>query len=128
MKIPHTNTYETERNKDKLLNTIKMICFMYFDNPENIKRIEKSRLEEYFKYTIDEYQKINDLKDALKVKDYHRPYVEIYSNLDNMIASNNLLSKNEKITFIELTKDINNLSDTLALCFGILSKMIKERN
>ena len=44
-----------------------------------------------------------------------------------MIVSQNLLSKDEKILFIELTKDINNLEDTLAFCYGILMKILNER-
>lgn len=123
----HTNTYEEENYKDKLTNIIKMICFMYLANDESISHITIERLEECFKFCVDEYESINNLKDALKVKDYCKHYEEIYSNLDNIIASDNLLSKDVKVAFIELTKDINNLSDTLAFCFGILSKIIKEK-
>lgn len=123
----HTNTYEAEENKDKLLNIIKLLCFAYLENQNNIKHIKTEHLESHLDYIGAEYIETVNLKSALKVKSYHSPYREIYSNLDNMIVSQNLLSKDEKILFIELTKDINNLEDTLAFCYGILMKILNER-
>lgn len=127
MRINHTNTYELEENKDKLLNTIKMLCFMYLEKPENINHISTQQLKNYFIYISSEYSEISTFRDSLKIKTYHQPYKEIFSNLDGMIASDNLLSKDERITFVELTKDVNYLEDTLAFCYGILSKIINER-
>lgn len=127
MEKNHVNTYEHEENKDKLLNTIKMICIIYLDSADKIKHIETEQIKKYFDYIGSELLQINNLRDSLKVKEYNQPYKEIYSNLDNMIASANLLSKDEKILFIELTKDINYLDSTLSFCYGILSKIITER-
>ena len=44
-----------------------------------------------------------------------------------MISRDNLLQKTEKISFIELTKEINYLEDILAFCYGVFHKIIKER-
>ena len=126
-KTKHLNTYELQENKDKLVNTIKMICFMYLEHPENINHISITKIKNYFAYIGSEYAEISSLRDSLKVKTYHQPYKEIFSNLDDMITSDNLLSEDERIIFIELTKDINYLEDTLAFCYGILSKAINER-
>lgn len=123
----HLNTYQHEQNKDKLINTIKMICLSFLENPKNINYITTQQLKNYFCYTESEYAEITELKESLKIKTYYQPYIEVFSNLDNMIASNSLLSKDEKVTFIELTKDVNYLQDTLAFCYGILSKAINER-
>lgn len=124
----HTNTYEEENYKDKLTNIIKMICIMYLEKQDSIEHIELLKLQEYFKYTELEYINLVSLKDSLKVQNYHQSYLEIYSNLDSMIMQDNLICKQEKVTFIELTKDINYLEDILGFCYGILSKIIKERN
>jgi hypothetical protein len=127
LRINHTNTYELEENKDKLLNTIKMLCFMYLEKLENINHISTQQLKNYFIYISSEYSEISTFRESLKVKTYHQPYKEIFSNLDGMISSDNLLSKDERITFVELTKDVNYLEDTLAFCYGVLSKTINER-
>lgn len=123
----HLNSYETEADKDKLINSIKMICLSYLDKSDNIKHINTEKLENYFKYIEMEYNEISSLKYSLKVKSYHKPYNEIYSRLDDMIVADNLLSKDERIIFIELTKDINYLEDTLAFCYGILFNAISSR-
>lgn len=124
----HINSYELEKSKDTLLKTIKMICLMYLENRDNINNILTSKLIDYFKYIEDEYMSIQKLKESLKIQTYFQPYNEIYTNLDSMIMKDNLICKQEKISFIELTKDINYLEDTLAYCYGVLNLIIKDRN
>lgn len=126
-KKSHTNSYELEKSKDIVLNTIKMICIMYLENADSIEHIDLSKIQDYFKYTEQEYINLIELKDSLKVQNYHQPYLEIYTNLDSIIMEDNLICKQEKITFIELTKDINNLEDILSFCYGILNLIIKYR-
>ncbi len=124
----HINSYELEKSKDTLLKTIKMICLMYLENRDNINNILTSKLIDYFKYIEDEYMSIHKLKESLKIQTYFQPYNEIYTNLDSIIMKDNLICKQEKISFIELTKDINYLEDTLAYCYGVLNLIIKDRN
>lgn len=124
----HINSYELEKSKDTLLKTIKMICLIYLENRDNINNILTSKLIDYFKYIEDEYMSIQKLKESLKIQTYFQPYNEIYTNLDSMIMKDNLICKQEKISFIELTKDINYLEDTLAYCYGVLNLIIKDRN
>ena len=120
--------YNLENSKDNLLKTIKMLCFMYLENSDNIKHIDTDKIKEYFKYIAAEYQNMAEFKKSLKIKHYSSPYYEIYSNLDSMILKEHLLAEQSKISFIELTKDVNYLEDILAFCYGVLSSMIKERN
>ena len=75
-----------------------------------------------------EYYKINDLKNSLKVKTYSQPYFEIYTNLDSMILKDNLICSQEKVSFLELTKDINHLEETLGFCYGVLNMIYQTRN
>ena len=42
MNKEHTNTYELEKSKDKLLLTIRMICLMYLENTKLIENIAKT--------------------------------------------------------------------------------------
>lgn len=124
----HMNSYNLEKSKDTLLKTIKMICLMYLENKDNINNILTSKLKDYFEYIENEYMSIHNLKESLKIQTYFEPYYEIYSNLDSMIMKDNLICKQEKISFIELTKDINYLEETLAYCYGVLNLIIKDRN
>lgn len=124
----HTNTYELEILKDKYLTEIKLICFMFLENKKNIEHISLDKILESYEFTLNEYEVITELREGLKVKTFYAPYVEIYSNLDGMIAKSNLLSRDDKLSFIELTKDINYLEDILAFCFGVLSLIIEDRN
>lgn len=123
----HKNTYEFEKLKDNYLNEIKYLCFMFLENKKNIKQIENTKILECYNFVVNEYEIIAELKKGIKVKTYYSPYTEIYSNLDNLIAKSNLLSSDDKMTFIELTKDINYLEDTLAFCCGILGLIINQR-
>ena len=123
----HINSYELERLKDNYLNEIKYLCFMFLENKKNIKQIENTKILECYNFVVNEYEIIAELKKGIKVKTYYSPYTEIYSNLDNLIAKSNLLSSDDKMTFIELTKDINYLEDTLAFCCGILGMIIAQR-
>ena len=123
----HTNSYEYEQIKDKYLTDIKLICFMFLENKKNIKHISNEKILECYEFTLKEYEIIAELKAGLKVKTYYAPYEEIYYNLDNMIAKSNLLSNGDKLSFIELTKDINYLEDILVFCFGILGLIIADR-
>ena len=120
--------YNLENSKDNLLKTIKMLCFMYLENSDNVVHIDIDKIKEYFKYIEFEYQNMAEFKKSLKIKHYSSPYYEIYSNLDSMILKEHLLAEQSKISFIELTKDVNYLEDILAFCYGVLSAMIKERN
>lgn len=122
------NTYETEYQKDKLLITIKVLCLMYLEDSQLINHIEDSRIIEYTNYIKKEYYEMNKFKNSLKIKTYYQPYYEIFSNLDSMILKDNLICKQEKVSFIELTKDVNQLEETLGFCFGILNLIIKTRN
>ena len=128
MNKEHSNTYELEKSKDKLLLTIRMICLMYLENTKLIENIETSKIKDYLEYTKNEYFKINDLKNSLKVKTYSQPYFEIYTNLDSMILKDNLICSQEKVSFIELTKDINHLEETLGFCYGVLNMIYQTRN
>lgn len=123
----HTNTYEYEQTKDKYLTEIKLICFMFLENKKNIKHISNEKILECYEFTLKEYEIIAELKEGIKVKTYYAPYEEIYSNLDGMIAKSSLLSRDDKLSFIELTKDINYLEDVLVFCFGILGLIIADR-
>lgn len=124
----HTNTYKLEIIKDKYLTEIKLICFMFLENKKNIKHINDEKILECYEFILKEYEIISELKEDLKVKTYYAPYEEIYSNLDELIDKQNMLSKSDKMSFIELTKDINYLEDILSFCFGVLSLIIKDRN
>ena len=128
MNKEHSNTYELEKSKDKLLLTIRMICLMYLENTKLIENIETTKIKDYLEYTKNEYFKINDLKNSLKVKTYSQPYFEIYTNLDSMILKDNLICSQEKVSFIELTKDINHLEETLGFCYGVLNMIYQTRN
>lgn len=129
MQIPnHANTYELERLKDKYLTEIKLLCFMFLENKKNISHISLEKLLESYEFILTEYEIITELREGLKVKTFYAPYEEIYSNLDGMISKSNLLSRDNKLSFIELTKDINYLEDILAFCFGVLGLIIKDRN
>lgn len=128
MNKEHVNTYELEKSKDKLLLTIRMICLMYLENTKLIENIETSKIKDYLEYTKNEYYKINDLKNSLKVKTYSQPYFEIYTNLDSMILKDNLICSQEKVSFLELTKDINHLEETLGFCYGVLNMIYQTRN
>lgn len=123
----HLNTYELEKLKDKYLMDIKAICVLYLENKKNINHIDDAKILECHKYIVNAYGEIDNLKQSLKVQTYNSPYYEIYSNLDSMILNDNLISKQEKITFIELTKDINYLADIIAFCYGILGLILKDR-
>ncbi len=123
----HLNTYEIEKSKDKLLLTIRIICLLYLED-KNKLTIETEKLEEYFEYIKYEYNQIAELKKSLKVKTYTQPYYEIFSNLDSMILKDNLIHAQEKIAFIELTKDINHLEETLGFCYGVLNLILKDKN
>lgn len=125
--LNNLNTYEVEENKDRLLNNIKMICFSFLADSENINHVKTRQLKNYLSYINSEYEEITSLKDSLKIQHYSRPYFEIFSNLDSMIVSPNLLSKTEKMMFTELIKDINYLEDSLSFCYGVISKAIEER-
>lgn len=124
----HTNTYELERLKDKYLTDIKLLCFMFLENPKNIEHVPLDKILESYQFVLTEYEIITALREGLKVKTFYAPYEEIYSNLDYMIAKSNLLSRDDKLSLVELTKDINYLEDILAFCFGVLGLVIKERN
>lgn len=124
----HTNTYELERLKDKYLTDIKLLCFMFLENPKNIEHVPLDKILESYQFVLTEYKIITALREGLKVKTFYAPYEEIYSNLDYMIAKSNLLSIDDKLSLVELTKDINYLEDILAFCFGVLGLVIKERN
>ena len=128
MNKEHSNTYELEKSKDKLLLTIRMICLMYLENTKLIENIETTKIKDYLEYTKNEYFKINDLKNSLKVKTYFQPYFEIYTNLDSMILKDNLICSQEKVSFLELTKDINHLEETLGFCYGVLNMIYQTRN
>lgn len=128
MNKEHVNTYELEKSKDTLLLTIRMICLMYLENTKLIENIETSKIKDYLEYTKNEYYKINDLKNSLKVKTYSQPYFEIYTNLDSMILKDNLICSQEKVSFLELTKDINHLEETLGFCYGVLNMIYQTRN
>lgn len=123
----HLNTYDLEVIKDKYLTDIKVLCFMFLDNKKNIKHITDNKIIELYEYIYSQYNEISSLRESLKVKTYYAPYTEIFKNLDNMINSDNLLCSQQKLSFIELTKDINYLEDTLSFCFGILCLIIQDR-
>ena len=125
--INHMNTYDLEKLKDKYLMDIKAICILYLENKKNINHINNTKILECHKYICSAYEEIDTLKQSLKVQTYNSPYYEIYSNLDSMILHDNLISKQLKITFIELTKDINYLADIIAFCYGILGLILKDR-
>ena len=120
--------YKEELEQDELLKRIKMICFLYLENNSSLKIVSDETLLDYYEFVSKNYQKIAELKDSLKVQTYFSPNYEIYNNLDSLIIKHSLVAKQEKITFIELTKDINYLEDILAFCYGILGNILKNRN
>jgi hypothetical protein len=128
LKQSHLNTYELEKIKDKYLMDIKAVCVLYLENKTHISHINNDKILECHKYILSAYEELDKLKQSLKVQTYNSPYYEIYSNLDSMILNDNLIGKQEKVTFIELTKDINYLADIIAFCYGILGLILKDRN
>lgn len=127
-KTKHLNTYELENSKDKLLVTIKILCLMYLEKDSLISHIDNSKIKDYCNYVKSEYHNITNLKKSLKIQTYYKPYYEIYSNLDSIITLDNLICKQEKVSFIELTKDVNQLEETLGFCYGILNQIVKNRD
>lgn len=123
----HINTYEHEKLKDKYLNEIKLLCFMFLENKKSIKHISNNKILEAYEFINYQYYELEKLKAGVKIKTYNSPYEEIYSNLDELIDKQNMLSKSDKLSFIELTKDVNYLEDILAFCAGIIDTIIKYR-
>ena len=121
------NDYTLEKTKDTALLEIKSICFKYLQDKKNISDITDEQIIMCYNILLNEYDSIYELKEGLKIKTYFSPFYEIYSNLDEMISRDNLLQKTEKISFIELTKEINYLEDILAFCYGVFHKIIKEK-
>lgn len=126
-KLENLQNYTTEKLKDAALLDIKQTCMKYLHNKNLISKISDEEIVICYDMILNEYNAISDLKKGLKVRTYFSPFYEIYSNLDNMIMKDHLLQKEEKITFLELTKEINYLEDILAFCYGVLHKIIEER-
>lgn len=120
--------YTKEKLKDSALYDIKMICYEYLENSDLILDILDEHIILCYEMVTNEFNEISNLKNSLKIKDYNSPFYEIYSNLDNLIMAENLLTSDNKMILLEISKDINYLIDVLSFCHFTLFKIIKERN
>ena len=112
-------------NKDLILTNIINICYASIN--DDISHITDEQLLMCCNFINTEITYINNLKNDLKVPTYIAPFYEIENNLDIITMSNSVLSENPKVTFYELSKDINYLENILFFCDSILVKIIKDR-
>lgn len=122
------DVYEKERIDDSIFMDIKFICMKYLQAPELIDDITDEEILLNYNFIFNKYEEITKLRKSLKIKPYNKPFYEIYTNLDNIISKDHLLQKEEKISFIELMKEINYLEESLGIYYSILLRIIKDRN
>lgn len=129
MKISNELTYEFEKMNDTVLNEIKIICFRYLDNPRNVDKYSDDELFVAYDFLEKQYVETKNIKDAFELKTYAWPHIEIAQHLDTItVGEDAVTKKTTQIKHIDLTKDVNNLLETIGFCHGVIGKIIEERN
>lgn len=124
-----TLDYNMEESQDRLLHEIKDICFAYLDN-KNIDYISDDELFIAYEFLVVKFNELMDLKSGLNLKSYSFPFKEISHSLDEITVGNEYEVKGNinKYPKLVLTKELNYTLDHLGFCYGIINKIIQERD
>lgn len=122
-----TISYNDEERDDLILKNIKNICFSYLNN-SNIEDIDDDILYIANDFLIIKFKEIVNLKKNFRIKNYSWPFVEIGKSLDEITLDDDPYIIEELDTDNSpMTKDINYVIDHICFCYGIINKIIDER-
>lgn len=119
--------YTDELLDDEILKEVRTICVTYLNN-KSLKSIKDEELFIAYEFIVNKFNDIIKIKEAMKLNTSLNTFTEIAKTLDEITLSESITTKTEQYSTIKLNREINHVLNELTLYFGIINKIIKERN
>mgnify|MGYP000011042078 FL=1 len=106
---------------------MRTICVTYLIN-KSLKLIKDEELFIAYEFIVNKFNDIIKIKEAMKLNTSLNTFTEIAKTLDEITLSESITTKTEQYSTFKLNREINHVLNELTLYFGIINKIIKERN
>jgi len=118
--------YPEETNNDKILNEIKNICFEYLEEESLVDNISTDNFLLFYEFLLEQYKVIDSLMVSFAMDETFNPLTEVHMQLDT-ITLNGLEAKSQTLAIDELHSKVNSTLELISFCYGVISRILKER-
>ena len=116
-----------ETSKDEYFHSIKSACNLYLTSPEKVKEnFDRKPIEDAISFITREYIKLDELKEALELKDAQFLFSHIGHSMDLLTCIGEIGELDAKSIQYQLGIQVSALKDNLGFCVRVMNLVLKE--